>query len=161
MKKIIILILILALTGCAHMNAVMESWHNHHYSELLTTWGPPQQVFDDGQEGRILVYIENFQWVTPGKSETYGTGFVTGYDNFIWGSVRSRTTYTLPQVYNYTKYQMFRINQKGYIYQTAWKGLSLLREKPLESETSPTKVKETESFKASKKLEEELRKIKE
>jgi len=155
MRKIIILILILALTGCAHMNAVMESWRNHHYSELLTTWGPPQQVFDDGQGGRIFVYIESVQWVSPGKSETYGTGFATGYDDLIWGSARSQTIYTPPRVHNYTKYQMFHINQKGYIYQTAWKGLSLLREKPLKTETSST------TLEPSRKLEEELRSINE
>jgi len=125
MKKFIVLMLTFCfvLSGCAHLNMVMKSWEGHHYGELIASWGPPQQVFDDGYGGRILVYTKQRSWTTPGTSSTYTTGQATAWDNYIWGSVTSRSTYNPPQTYGYTAYRMFWINSDGHIYRWAWRGL--------------------------------------
>ena len=126
MKRLmIILILIFLLSSCitANINKMMKSWETHHYGELIAKWGPPQQVYNDGYGGRILIYTSQRQFSTPGKSTTYTTGKATVYDNYIWGSATSSTVYTPPKVYGYTAYRMFWINKNGIIYRWAWKGL--------------------------------------
>jgi len=120
-KKCLLLLCVLFFSGC--ISQIMTSWENHHYGELIGSWGPPQQVFNDGYGGRILVYTESRAWVSPGKSNTYVTGNATIYDNYIWGSATATTYYTPPQVYGYTAYRMFWINKQGIIYRWAWKGL--------------------------------------
>ncbi len=121
-RLIAIFLLLLVSTGCANINKVMKSWEGHHYGELIASWGPPQQVFDDGYGGRILVYTQQRQWTTPGTATTYTTGSATVWDNYIWGSATSRTTYYPPQTHGYTAYRMFWINSNGYIYRWAWRG---------------------------------------
>jgi len=114
--KIITIILILfSLNGCVSVNKLMTSWENHHYSELIGSWGPPTQVYDDGQGGRILIYVYNRSYTTQGVSTTTttgsGYGTATMYDNNIWGNVntstQSTTTYNPPQTYQYTSNRMF------------------------------------------------------
>lgn len=128
MKKIIFIILTVFLCfvfyGCAaNINKAMNSWMGYHYSDLIAKWGPPQQVFDDGQGGRILIYNMNRSWTVPGTQSTYTYGHATIWDNYIWGSAQSYSTYRPPQTYGYTAYRMFWINKKGLIYRWAWKGL--------------------------------------
>jgi hypothetical protein len=125
MKKIIFVIpLMLLFFGCVgHINEVMNSWVNHHFSELIASWGPPAQVFDDGQGGRIFIYLTNRSWTVQGSATTTTTGNATIDNNYIWGSARSITTYNPPQNYGYTAYRMFWITSSGYVYKWAWKGL--------------------------------------
>ena len=119
----VVLALASTLTGCAHMNKVMASWQGHHYSDLIAKWGPPQQVFDDGSTGRILVYSSDRSWTVPGYATTTTTATATAYDTYIWGSATSHTTYTPAQVQSYTAYRMFWIDSNGHIYRWAWRGL--------------------------------------
>lgn len=35
---------------------IMDSWLNHHKSELIRSWGPPTRYDSDGQGGQILIY---------------------------------------------------------------------------------------------------------
>ena len=121
---LIVLGSMLSLLGCAaRINNMMRSWEGQHYSDLIARWGPPQQVFDDGSDGRILIYTQVREWTSPGKSTTYTEGRATIYDDYIWGSATSRTTYQPSQTYGCTAHRMFWISKKGYIYRWAWKGL--------------------------------------
>ncbi|SRR6266581_1639184 len=122
-RGLALLIIVLSAIGCATINKNMESWVDHHYSELVMSWGPPQQVYDDGQGGRILVYTLNRQFTTPGQSTTTTTGHATIYDNMIWGQAQSITTYQPPQTSGYTAFRSFRIDPRGYIYAWSWRGL--------------------------------------
>jgi hypothetical protein len=135
MKQIHFILLIIALSGCVNMSEVMESWEGHHVSDLVASWGPPQRVMDDGAGGKILVYTESRQWVTPGKATTtaYSSGSTYGnlnlYDN--WGTYSSHgtgytnatTTYTPPKINGYEAWRMFFVSQEGRIYRWQWKGL--------------------------------------
>ena len=126
MKRITVLlstVAVLTLVGCtARINKLMASWEGHHYSNLIASWGPPQQVFDDGAGGRILVYTAVRSYTVPGQATTYTTGSATAYNSMIWGSATSRTTYTPAQTYGWTAYRMFWIRRNGIIYRWAWRG---------------------------------------
>jgi len=121
--SIILLLGVLLMSCTAHINELMKSWEGHHYSELIASWGPPQQVFDDGYGGRIFIYTQIRQWAMPGKSTTYTKASATIYDDYIWGSAISKTTYYPSQIYSYTAYRMFWVNKDGFIYGWSWKGL--------------------------------------
>lgn len=124
LSAISIIAVALALSGCAaQVNRMMASWEGHHFSDLIEKWGPPQQVFEDGSGGRIFIYAANRTWVTPGYSTTHTTGLATAYNNQIWGSANSYTTYTPAQVNGYTAYRMFWISSTGIIYRWSWRGL--------------------------------------
>jgi hypothetical protein len=62
MKKAILIMLLIALSipSFARMGKKkrekMDSWLNHTKNELVTGWGPPERVADDGAGGEILVY---------------------------------------------------------------------------------------------------------
>jgi hypothetical protein len=120
-----LLISTLLLSGClaGRMNNQMNSWMGHNYSELIMSWGPPAQVYDDGQGGRILIYTQSRQWTTPGHATTQTTGQATIYDNMIWGQAQSVTTYTPPQRAGYTAFRAFAIDKDGRIYKYSWRGL--------------------------------------
>lgn len=130
-KIVATLFILFLLMGCGAINKTMNSWMNHHYSELIGLWGPPTQVYDDGNGGRILVYIYTSTYTTPATSTTTTNsnayGNATIYDNMIWGNVnsttQSSTTYNPAQTYEYTAYRMFWINKSGYVYSWRWKGL--------------------------------------
>ncbi len=111
-------------SGCAaRINNMMSSWMGHHYSELIMSWGPPQQVFEDGMGGRILIWTAARTWTTPGQSYTNVYGNATAYDGYIWGQAQSYTTYVPPQTYGYTAWRMFAIDKNGLIYNWSWRGL--------------------------------------
>ena len=119
----ITMIALISMGGCAaRINNIMSSWVGHHYSELFVSWGPPQYVFDDGAGGRVLVWAATRTYIVPGKSTTYTTGSATVWDNYIWGSATSHTTYTPAQTYSWTAYRAFWIRRHGKIYRWAWRG---------------------------------------
>ena len=123
MKRTWIVFLCLGLMGCASINKAMDSWMGHDKNELITSWGAPQQVLSDGNDGQIFIYANNVQWTNPGYANTYGN--VNLYNNgySTYGNLNSHTTYTPPQTYGYQKQRMFWIDSYGKIYRWAWKGL--------------------------------------
>ncbi len=107
-------------TSCASsVNKVMESWMGANVNDLIASWGPPQQVFDDGSGGKVLVWAADRTWTTPGRATTNTTATVSG--NTGWAT--STTTYTPAAVNGYTAYRMFWANSKGTLYRWAWKGM--------------------------------------
>jgi hypothetical protein len=125
MRRLAVLsVALLFLTGCAaRINKVMQSWEGAHYSQLIMSWGPPQGVYDDGLGGRILVYTQQRQWVTPGTATTTTDFSATGYDNYIWGQAKSVTQFNPAQLHGYTAYRTFQINSAGRIVNWSWRGL--------------------------------------
>ena len=116
---------LLPVLGCVSaINKTMASWEGHDFSELLATWGPPQQLFDDGAGGRILVYTFTRSYTVPGSAVTQTSGYATpaygsGYN--IWAT--SVTTFNPAQTYGWTAYRMFWVNTSGNIYRWAWRGV--------------------------------------
>jgi len=114
LKKILLFFLILLcfifFTNCtAHINKAMNSWLDHHKSELIASWGPPNQISSDGKDGEILIYYYNRNLgQTPGliTNNPYGSGI----------------QYTAPQQNTYTASRMFYVNSEGKIYYWRWQG---------------------------------------
>jgi hypothetical protein len=122
----VILILVLALlfiSGCASINKTMQSWMGHHQSDLIASWGPPQQIMDDGQGGKIFIYSTTRTFTSPGHSTTTVSGSAYGTGSYAYGTATGHTTYTPPQTSSYNAYRMFWIDKNGYIYRWAWRGL--------------------------------------
>jgi hypothetical protein len=123
MRRLLALAAVLALmftTGCVEaINQKMASWEDHQVSELLVSWGPPQQLFDDGEGGRILVYTYTRAYTVPGSAVTQTTGTISGTS--LWAT--SVTTYNPAQTYGWKAYRMFWVNSDGRIYRWAWHGV--------------------------------------
>ncbi|MDP3113256.1 MAG: hypothetical protein Q8M98_00640 [Candidatus Cloacimonadaceae bacterium] len=104
---IFFLLVLLASTGCASVNKTMNSWVGSHQSQLIQSWGPPNQVVSDGAGGSVLIYSS---YVNLGQ--TPGTINQWGYT----------TTYTAPQSRGYERTRMFYVDSKGIIYSWRWQG---------------------------------------
>ena len=110
-------------SGCAaNVNKMMESWMGHHVSELIASWGPPQQVIDLGEEGKVYVWSAVRSFTTPGSATTTTTGSATVYGSTAFGSAQSTTTYTPPQTTSRTATRSFWVDKNGRIYLWAWRG---------------------------------------
>jgi hypothetical protein len=114
---------VFVVAGCASPDKIMESWLGHHQSELISSWGPPQQVFDDGSGGRIFVYSTNRSFTSPGSSTTTVNSMAYGYGNTAYGTATAHTTYNPPVTTSYAATRTFFVDRNGRIYRYAWKGL--------------------------------------
>ena len=123
MQRLSMLLTIAVLVGCTSLNETMESWVGHHRSDLIASWGPPQQVMDDGQGGEIFVYTTARSFTTPGTSTTTVAGSAYGYGNTTYGTATGQTIYNPPQTTSYNAHRMFWIDQSGRIYRWSWKGM--------------------------------------
>jgi hypothetical protein len=72
----------------------MESWVGHDQNDLIAAWGPPQQILDDGNGGKILVYVATRSYTSPGHANTIVNGSAYTYGNSTYGSAYGNTTYT-------------------------------------------------------------------
>lgn len=86
---------------------LMESWIGQHQSDLIASWGPPQQTIDDGEGGRILVYTTTRSYASPGSATTSVSESPSG------GS--ARTTYDPPRTVSFTTDRMFWIGPTGHV----------------------------------------------
>ncbi len=62
MKKLLILIPLLLIVSCTSIDDTMKSWMGKHKSDLIRSWGPPEQTSDDGKGGDVLNYIKRSDW---------------------------------------------------------------------------------------------------
>ena len=120
---LLLLLAIAALAGCASINETMQSWMGRHQSDLIASWGPPQQVMDDGQGGKIFVYTATRSYTSPGTATTTVSGSAYAYGNTAYGTGTRYTTYNPPQSHSYDAHRMFWIDPNGKIYRWSWKGL--------------------------------------
>lgn len=125
-QVVALLVIVAFAPGCflsKRINNTMMSWQGHHASELLMSWGPPQQVFDDGSGGRLLVWTLDRTYTTPAKATTTTTASATYWNDYLFGAARSYTTYTPARVQGYTAYRMFHVDSRGTIVSWSWRGL--------------------------------------
>ncbi len=110
------------LNGCGPPTAeIMNSWKGNHISDVIRSWGPPQQVTTDGAGGRIYVWSKNVNIpLTKAKSKTKRTVTYSPYlDQY---TIKSKTTYTEPVVIEGQKVRMFWANKNGIVYHWRAKG---------------------------------------
>jgi hypothetical protein len=125
MKRVCLaLSLVLILVGCAgRINRVMNSWVGQHYSALIASWGPPEQILPDGSGGNILSWTVTRSFSTPGSATTQTTGTATVSGNTASGQASSYTIYNPPRTYTRRVYRAFWVNSDGIVYKWAWRGL--------------------------------------
>lgn len=81
---------------------VMDSWVGSTKAILISQWGPPTRVADDGQGGEILVYDKTA--IFPQMGYVYSNPY------------NSSAFYTNSQNNVVTRSRMFYVNDKGIIY---------------------------------------------
>jgi hypothetical protein len=119
-RVLTLLLIVIMLSGCvSQMNSTMKSWEGKHYSDLIASWGPPSQVLDDGQGGKIYCFQSTGSYTTPGSATTTGNAYSFGNTATYYGN----SSYNPPQTYSYQRYRMFWVNSSGYVYRWSWKGL--------------------------------------
>ena len=101
---IAVVILVLMFGCAASIDNTMKSWMGHNQSDLIASWGPPQQVMDDGQGGKILVYTAQRNFTTPGTATTSFSGS------------SAQTTYNPPQTSSCAAHRMFWVSADGVMY---------------------------------------------
>jgi hypothetical protein len=123
-RTFFVVLMAVALVGCAaRITRVMASWQGNNFNNLMASWGPPDQVFEDGSGGRVLVWTATRSYTTPGSATTQTTGSATTNGNTVWGTASSRTNYNPSQTHQWRVYRMFWVNRDGVIYRWAWRGL--------------------------------------
>jgi hypothetical protein len=108
MSKYLFLSLIL-MVGCVSTDKVMQSWIGQHESGLYQAWGPPAQITENGNGGRILIYGSTvYQGQVPGQIQHSGDG------NY---------SYTAHRQISYQRTRMFNVRENGVIYGFRWQGM--------------------------------------
>jgi hypothetical protein len=60
LSLILLIVSVVFFSGCGYrakkaINQEMQSWMGRHQSDLITSWGQPQETNIDGQGGTILI----------------------------------------------------------------------------------------------------------
>ncbi|HZP18146.1 MAG TPA: hypothetical protein VFB00_09285, partial [Terriglobales bacterium] len=98
---------LVCLSGCVkRINATMASWQGHQFSDLVARCGPPSQVMADGQGGKVMVWVLDRTYTTPGEATTTTSGTVNDYGGDGTISATSKTTYTPPETHGWRAYRM-------------------------------------------------------
>lgn len=101
----------IALVGCtSQLNRVMNSWLNHHYSDLVRSWGAPHRIVNDRYGGQVLIYYLSRHFTLPGFVQTQRSK-----DN-----TSSFSLFYPPQNISYSATRTFWVNSRGIIYKWAW-----------------------------------------
>lgn len=117
MRTLLLLTSVL-LSGCVtaeQVNTRMNKCIGFTLSELIVEWGPPAQVLDDGEGGKIVVFDRSGNVVMPGSSYTAGGYGANTYD--------STTFHNPPQTINIQRSRTFFMNADGRVYRYSWRGL--------------------------------------
>ena len=102
-------------TGCANrIDRSMEVWMGAHYSDLIDSWGPPEQVFEDDSDGHVMVWMRDRQVVVPGRLEEFIVN--DSDDDPLSGSPGGFNKYRPTQIYEYQVWRAFWVDRSGQIY---------------------------------------------
>ena len=114
-----LLIMAFILNGCGPPTAeIMNSWKGSHVSQLIRSWGPPQEMTTDGLNGHVYIWRRDINIpLSDRKKETKRTTTYNPYRNQY--SIKTETTYKEPVVIEGEKLRMFWVNEDGIIY--TWK----------------------------------------
>ena len=111
MKYAILILTACLLTGCSNYNQVVNSWIGVDFNEVIAAWGPPAQVLDDGNGGKIASWVEDGSIQMPGTAETSLLG-TTAY------------TYHRPgQTWNFRRTTTFWLNKQGIVYRGSYRDI--------------------------------------
>src|SRR5690606_10488322 len=104
MRRLYLLIMVLALAGCGvskKQRAAMDSWLGESKAHLVQVWGAPTSVFHDGNR-EVLIYEKSGSYLTATPGYVYNQ---YGSANYV---ATQRASYTV-------RYQFF-VDSSGRIY---------------------------------------------
>ena len=104
-KKILLSVMMLSFIGCTTPHMIMKSWVGHKENELYRHWGAPSKVTDNGNNGKIVIYVSDINNKDSIKLRYVSAGLPVEYIS--------------PGNYEYKKTKSFYITPLGNIY--AWK----------------------------------------
>ena len=112
------LILVFWLFHKAHetQKVIMHSWVGSNISDLIRSWGPPQQVVSDGAGGKIYIWSSHVK-IPLEEEKREGSAHRIG--NSIYYEEKTSPATNI----EYDKMRMFWVNPQGIIYHWKYKGL--------------------------------------
>jgi len=105
---VITTVIIFIFTSCVSIiskkiDEMMNSWLGANKDQLIMQWGPPSEIFDNGDDGEI--------WTYSYTNQTSGYAYTNNYGQTFWRA---------PQRYKVVR--QFYINKDGIIYAYRWQG---------------------------------------
>jgi len=105
----------------SQFDKMINDWEGRNINDLIAELGPPNQLLDDGQGGKILIYTSTKNIHSYGDSFTtyQGSGqtyYTSGSTAYSTGSGTANTFTTPGHSYSRSRHQMFWVNDNGIIY---------------------------------------------
>jgi hypothetical protein len=107
------------LSGCWLVTHRMQSMEGRTRADLLAAWGEPTQTLNDGEGGKIWVYVEDRFWNGPGEDPPAVSSFGVGSEASL-ARARARTP---GMVSGWKAYRAFWVAEDGKITGWTWKGI--------------------------------------
>jgi hypothetical protein len=109
LSLVLLIISIIFISGCGlrakrAVEKEMKSWVGRHKSDLIASWGNPQDITPDGKGGTVLFYSQLVKKSVQFKDPL---------------AKMSRP----PHIRKYFRTRTFYVNSEGYIYDYKWDGL--------------------------------------
>lgn len=60
--RILGIIILLSAYSCVSTSKIMNAWIGQNKPTLVQTWGPPQEITEDGQGGEIYIPARSQCW---------------------------------------------------------------------------------------------------
>lgn len=100
MKKYLLLLLILILSGCAtedKYRAQLNTYFGYTQKELIDAWGPPDSTYKLDNKTEYFTYTKSRDIFIPASDTTnlYGSSFTTNYYGGYTENLNCKTTFTL------------------------------------------------------------------
>lgn len=121
-KLITITITVLFITGCATVpydktaDGLLDTYIDTEFQSAILEFGPPNEVYSDGSDGRILHWETTTTSLRPGMTYSTSTGNVTANWNEILWSESGQTFILPPQTIHNTQFIQMYVNPAGEIY---------------------------------------------
>ncbi|MYB63494.1 hypothetical protein F4X73_02280 [Candidatus Poribacteria bacterium] len=112
-KRVLILFAAFSLLGCAYKstNEIMNSWMGSHISQVIQSWGPPNQITEDGAGGKIYIWQPEPIPLPPEPSIRPGTNTREVAQDRYYASLKR-----LKIMAHNNRYKMFYVRPNGIIY---------------------------------------------
>jgi hypothetical protein len=108
MKKLIVVLALVFVVGCQNPQKIAASWEGHNINDLIASWGAPNQVIDNGSDGKIMVWRRSHSFQMQGTADT----------TYIGSS--AYTTYSPGQTLQFSSSMTFWVNPQGTIYRASY-----------------------------------------
>ena len=107
MKKLIAVLALVFVVGCQSLQETADTWVGSNINDLIATNGAPDQIIDNGSEGKIMVWRHGSSFTMPGSADT----------TYLFG--QAHTTYYPGHTVQRTDIVTFWVNPESIIYRAS------------------------------------------